>query len=77
MVSFIKNNPKIEDIASTEITSDRGIVKGIVHDEKAYLLGGIAGHAGLFSNIYDLCKFVYMIMNDGKYKNEQIVPYTH
>lgn len=66
-------NPKIENIASTEITSDRGTVKGVVHDEKAYLLGGIAGHAGLFSNIDDLCKFVHMIMNDGKYKNEQII----
>ena len=39
--------------------------RGYVHDEKAYLLDGVCGSAGLFSNIFDLIKFAKMILNDG------------
>lgn len=60
-------NPKDKDrCAPTEITSDRGVVRGFVHDEKAYILGGICGAAGLFSTVSDLVKFTNMILNDGK-----------
>lgn len=34
-----------------------GLVHGVVHDESAYVLGGIAGHAGLFSTAADLLQF--------------------
>jgi CubicO group peptidase (beta-lactamase class C family) len=36
---------------------DRGLIQGIVHDSKAWLLGGVAGHAGLFSTSADLARF--------------------
>lgn len=46
-------------IAPTEEDSSRGgIVWGKVHDEKAYYLGGVAGHAGLFSCIDDLGRYM-------------------
>ncbi|NTU96241.1 MAG: beta-lactamase family protein [Chlorobiaceae bacterium] len=38
----------------------------LVHDQNAALLGGAAGHAGLFSTTEDLVRFVRMIMNGGK-----------
>jgi CubicO group peptidase (beta-lactamase class C family) len=38
------------DIPATEEDSWRGRVQGFVHDEKAYLMGGAAGHAGLFGS---------------------------
>lgn len=41
-------------IPATELDSWRGRVQGYVHDEKAYLMGGIAGHAGLFGNARDV-----------------------
>ncbi len=47
-------------------------IQGEVHDEAAYLLGGISGNAGLFSNARDLFFFMKMMMNKGKYYN----PYT-
>ena len=49
-------NPEFskELIAPTEMTKDRGLVWGKVHDEKAFHNGGVAGHAGLFSNTHDL-----------------------
>lgn len=67
-------NPKNKDIcAPTEITAERGIVRGLVHDEKACMLGGVCGAAGLFSNIEDLIKFVKMILNDGKINDKQFI----
>lgn len=47
-------------------------LQGEVHDEAAYILGGISGNAGLFSNIWDLHIFIRMMLNKGKYFN----PYT-
>lgn len=44
-----------DDVAPTEQDAWRGrLVRGIVHDENAYALGGIAGHAGLFGTASDV-----------------------
>jgi len=42
------------NIPATEDDGWRGRVQGFVHDEKAYLMGGIAGHAGLFGTAADV-----------------------
>ncbi|WP_199200178.1 glycoside hydrolase family 3 N-terminal domain-containing protein [Adhaeribacter arboris] len=42
------------------------LVRGDVHDPGAALLGGVAGHAGLFSNIYDLAKLYQLLLNGGE-----------
>jgi len=41
-------------IPATEDDGWRGRVQGVVHDEKAYLMGGVAGHAGLFGSASDV-----------------------
>jgi CubicO group peptidase (beta-lactamase class C family) len=41
------------------------LVQGTVHDENAATLGGVAGHAGLFSTASDLARFVQMLLNRG------------
>ena len=41
-------------IPATETDAWRGTVQGEVHDEKAYLMGGVAGHAGLFGTARDV-----------------------
>ena len=43
-----------ETIPATETDAWRGSVQGDVHDEKAYLMGGVAGHAGLFATARDV-----------------------
>jgi len=43
--------------AATERRADGTCWTGIVHDENARLMGGIAGHAGLFSTVADLARF--------------------
>ncbi|NUS09899.1 MAG: beta-lactamase family protein [Streptomyces sp.] len=41
---------------------DRGMVHGTVHDENAYAMGGVAGHAGLFSTAWDLALFARALL---------------
>lgn len=41
-------------------------VQGYVHDQAAAMLGGVSGHAGLFSNVYDLAKLMGMLRNGGR-----------
>lgn len=69
--------PDISDLskfASTELCPMRKcIVTGVVHDEKAYLMGGTAGHAGLFSTAEDLSKFALMLLNNGVYNSKVIL----
>ncbi|MGK2960569.1 MAG: serine hydrolase domain-containing protein [Gemmatimonadaceae bacterium] len=61
-------------IAPTEVTPPRGYpIRGEVHDENAYALGGIAGHAGLFSTAADLSIFAQMMLNGGTYDGVQIM----
>ncbi len=45
----------------------RQLVQGYVHDPAAAMLGGVAGHAGLFSNGDDLAKMMQMYLNYGSY----------
>jgi len=61
-------------IAPTELTPPRGYpLRGEVHDENAYALGGVAGHAGLFSTASDLAVFAQMLLNGGTYNGTRIV----
>lgn len=46
------------------------ILQGTVHDQGAALNGGIAGHAGLFSNAYDLATLFQMNLQNGNYGGE-------
>ena len=61
-------------IAPTEISPPRGYpLRGEVHDENAYVLGGVAGHAGLFGSASDLAVFAQMMLNLGTYDGVRIV----
>lgn len=69
------NKFSIDRIAPTE--NDKAfrkqIVKGYVHDPGAAMLGGVGGHAGLFSNANDLAKLMQMILNKGIYAENRIL----
>ena len=63
-----------ERIAPTELNPPRGYpLRGEVHDENAYALGGVAGHAGLFSTASDIAVFAQMLLNGGSYNGTRIV----
>jgi uncharacterized protein YbbC (DUF1343 family)/CubicO group peptidase (beta-lactamase class C family) len=48
-------------------------MRGEVHDPRAYLLGGVAGHAGLFSTADDLAIYCQMVLNRGQYQGARIL----
>ncbi len=57
-------------IAPTQVDDGRGgLLWGTVHDENAWAIGGVAGHAGLFSTARDLALFSMMILNGGEGAN--------
>jgi len=47
------------------------LVHGYVHDQGAAMLGGVAGHAGLFSNAYDLANIMQLFLRKGNYGGKQ------
>lgn len=47
------------------------LVQGYVHDQGAAMLGGVAGHAGLFSNAYDLACIMQLFLCKGNYGGKQ------
>jgi CubicO group peptidase (beta-lactamase class C family) len=64
-------------IAPTEIAPPRGYpLQGEVHDENAYALGGVAGHAGLFSTAADLSIIAQMMLNGGEYNGVRVLSDT-
>jgi len=64
-----------EKCAPTEIDNyfRMTTVQGKVHDETAYLLGGVSGNAGLFSTAPDIAIFCQMILNKGFYNGKQYI----
>ena len=51
----------------------RQLLRGYVHDPGAAMMGGICGHAGLFSNANDLAKLMQMYLNKGEYGGKRFI----
>ncbi len=65
-------------IAPTETLTNGDILRGVVDDPTARYMGGVAGHAGVFSTADDLAKFCQMILNggDGLFSPATIAKFT-
>jgi len=61
--------------AATEVWPlyEKKLAWGEVHDENANAMGGVAGHAGLFSTAEELAVFCQMLVNAGKYSDVKIL----
>lgn len=67
-----KESFKLKQIVPTEFNPKLDtLIHGIVHDPVAALMGGVAGHAGLFSNANDLAILFQMLLNEGTYGGVQ------
>jgi uncharacterized protein YbbC (DUF1343 family)/CubicO group peptidase (beta-lactamase class C family) len=53
-------------IAPTEVLAHGEPLRGIVHDETSRYMGGVAGHAGVFSTADDLARFAEMMLHHGE-----------
>jgi beta-N-acetylhexosaminidase len=63
------------EIAPTELDAQfrRRLIQGEVHDENAFAIGGVSGHAGVFSTAPDLAAFCQMYLNGGVYAHQRIL----
>lgn len=54
------------------------LIQGEVHDDNCWILGGVSGHAGLFSNVADMLRFAGCILADGKplFSRETVALFT-
>ena len=48
-------------------------MRGVVHDENGYLLGGVAGHAGVFATADDLARFGQMMLRRGQLGGKRVL----
>jgi len=64
-----------EEIAPTEDGNEfrKGLMQGEVNDGNAWAMGGVAGHAGLFSTAPDIAAFAQMMLNGGIYAHERML----
>lgn len=71
-LSYLGDTPNTGPDANVGENTDRWL-RGEVHDPTAYRMGGVAGHAGLFSTADDLAIYCQMILNGGEYKGVRIL----
>jgi len=68
---YLPDPALIKRIVPTEIINDK-LTHGYVHDENTHSLGGVAGHAGLFSTALDLSRFCRMMLHEGELNGVRI-----
>ena len=70
VVAATELNGNTRDNTIDFVNARKYTIQGEVHDEKAYYsMGGVSGHAGLFSNAYEVAKLAQIIINEGGYDN--------
>src|SRR5690348_7231899 len=62
---YLPSESKLARIAPTEVVEGKAF-RGMVHDPTARHMGGVAGHAGLFSTASDLARYARMLLNEGE-----------
>jgi len=60
-------------LVATDARSSRGLLRGVVHDEVADALGGIAGSAGMFTTATDLAAVGQLILDGGRYRGTRLL----
>ena len=69
---FLPPKEKLARIAPTELV-DGAMIHGIVHDPTARRMGGVAGHAGLFTTTADVARFCRMLLGGGQLDGVRIL----
>jgi CubicO group peptidase (beta-lactamase class C family) len=61
-------------LVPTELDAEDGLLLGRVHDPTCRSMGGVAGHAGLFSTVSDLARYATCLLQDGAWLGRQVLP---
>ncbi|WP_433297581.1 serine hydrolase domain-containing protein [Actinoplanes sp. CA-030573] len=60
-------------LVATDARTSRGLLRGTVHDDVCNILGGVAGHAGVFATAQDVAVIGQMLLNGGTYNGKRIL----
>jgi CubicO group peptidase (beta-lactamase class C family) len=60
-------------LVATDARSSRGLLRGVVHDDVANVMGGVAGHAGIFSTAADLAAIGQLLLGGGAYRGKRVL----
>lgn len=60
-------------IAATELDEHGNMLRGVVHDPTARRMGGVAGHAGIFSTSADIARYARCLLNGGTLDGYQLL----
>jgi len=63
-------------LVATDARTARGLLRGVVHDGNAAAMGGVAGHAGIFSTVADLAVIGQLLLGGGEYGGTRILSET-
>jgi len=66
-------SPELRRRAAPTEKRDGKWIQGEVHDPRAFALGGVAGHAGLFSTARDLARYAQMLLDRGEYGGVRVL----
>jgi uncharacterized protein YbbC (DUF1343 family)/CubicO group peptidase (beta-lactamase class C family) len=69
---YLPSPEKLDRIAPTEVIDGQAL-RGVVHDPTSRKMGGVAGHAGLFTTANDLARYARMILNGGTLEGVRIL----
>lgn len=72
-LTWLSAADKANRLVATDARSSRGLLRGIVHDDVCDRLGGIAGHAGIFSTAADVAAIGQMLLDGGVYQGRRIL----
>ncbi|MEV0214517.1 serine hydrolase domain-containing protein [Micromonospora sp. NPDC050695] len=71
--TWISSAERAARMVATDARSSRGLLRGIVHDDVANHLGGVAGHAGVFSTAQEVAVIGQLLLDGGVYGGQRIL----
>lgn len=70
---FKPDESQRDRIAATERDEDGVMLRGVVHDPTARRMGGVAGHAGVFSTAADIARYARCLLNGGQLEGRRLL----
>jgi CubicO group peptidase (beta-lactamase class C family) len=71
--SWMASADRSARMVATDARSSRGLLRGVVHDDVCHQLGGVGGHAGIFSTASDLAIVGQMLLSGGQYQGKRLL----
>jgi len=72
-LTWLNTTARAQRLVATDARSSRGLLRGVVHDDVCNVLGGVAGHAGVFASARDVAVIGQMLLDGGVHNGRRIL----